>query len=229
MIKTVIFDVGGTLIGAPDLFRVMAEQFYENEGNKNALYDRLKIHFMTQYKRMSADLEEFKSIEDTICNTLSHIFPKLKFSDNKNKAKQVYYDTFLYKSFLYNDTIEILDFLQTKKIELIVASDADSEILHLELEKYNIAKYFKMLFVSEELKAYKPSWRFVKSLQNELCIKTNETIFIGDSDVDILTGKRLGVYTVLKSDIKKGDIDADYVIPNLKQLLRIIEKIDKES
>ena len=70
---------------------------------------------------------------------------------------------------------------------------------------------------------------FVESIKSQLSFKPNETIFIGDSDVDILTGKRLGVYTVLKSDTKKGDIDADYVIPNLKQLLRIIEEIDTES
>ena len=229
MIKTVIFDIGGTLLGAPDLFHMMAEQFYENEGNKNTLYDSLKMNFMTQYKSMSADLAEFKSLVETICCTLADIFPNFMLSDIKNKAKQIQYDTFLYKSFIYGDTIETLDYLQNRQIELLVASDADSEILHLELEKYNLTKYFCKLFISEELRAYKPSWRFVESIKSQLSFKPNETIFIGDSDVDILTGKRLGVYTVLKSDTKKGDIDADYVIPNLKQLLRIIEEIDMES
>ena len=226
MIRTVIFDIGGTLLGSPDFFMETAEQFQKFVVNKNNLYDSIKSDFMKRYRNMSSDEMTFFSIKDTMCKTLADIFPEIKYNDIKEYSKQIQYETFLNKAFLYDDSIEILDYLLNRKVTILVASDADSELVHLEFQKFNLTKYFDKCFISEEIEAYKPSWRFVERIKRALSDSPNEVIFIGDSDVDICMGKRLGVYTVLKNESKTNDINSDYVISNLKQLKDIIEELE---
>jgi Predicted hydrolase (HAD superfamily) len=224
MIKTVIFDIGGTLLGAPDLFAEISEQFQKYQ-SQNDLYDRIKNRFMNRYKSMSSDEMRFDSLVNTICKTMADIYPEMRYSDIREYSKKAQYDTFLNKAFLFDDSIEILDYLMSRKMTILVASDADSELLHLEFQKFNLDKYFNKCFISEEIKAYKPSWKFVDSIRSELSHNLNEVIFIGDSDVDICTGKRLGVHTVLKSAQGKSNIDSEYVISKLRQLKDIISEL----
>jgi HAD superfamily hydrolase (TIGR01549 family) len=227
MIRTVIFDIGGTLLGSPDFFMETTGQFQKFVVNKNNLYDSIKNNFMKRYRNMASDEMTFVSIVDTMCKTLADIFPEMKYNDIKEYSKQVQYATFLNKAFLYDDSIDILEYLLNRKATILVASDADSELLHLEFQKFNLTKYFDKYFISEEIEAYKPSWRFVERIKSALSDSPNEVIFVGDSDVDICMGKRLGVYTVLKNESKPNDINPDYVISNLKQLKDIIEELEK--
>jgi HAD superfamily hydrolase (TIGR01549 family) len=227
MIRTAIFDIGGTLLGAPDLFMETAEQFQKFALDQTNHYNRMKNAFMKLYRTMSSDELPFVSIEDTLCKTLAELFPEMKDQDLKGFSKQVIYDTFLNKAYLYEDSIEILEFFLNKGTKILVASDADSDLLHLEFQKFNLTKYFHQCFISEEIKAYKPSWTFVDRVKSVLSDSPNEVLFIGDSDVDICMGKRLGVGTVLKNRGKTNDMHADFVISNLKEVKGIVEELER--
>jgi len=127
MIHTVIFDIGGTLIGSPDLFSELSKLFPCSTGDSE-IYKRLKTVLMNDYLAIGNELMEFEIIENIIMKTLKIVSEELGCDDKSIYAKECYYDTFVNHSFLYEDTLDTLDHLRSKDVKLIVASDADAEL-----------------------------------------------------------------------------------------------------
>jgi FMN phosphatase YigB (HAD superfamily) len=101
-----------------------------------------------------------------------------------------------------------------------VASDADAELIYAQFEKYQWSNYFCQSFISSEVKAYKPNEAFVAVLNDAIHkYEKQEVIFVGDSDVDIETGKRLGVRTALIGKSNQKQYNEDYSLSSLLELL----------
>ena len=79
---------------------------------------------------------------------------------------------------------------------MIIASDADAELMDKELEKYKIESYFSDRCVSESVKAYKPAVGFISYLRKYTVGIENSCYFVGDNLVDIESARRLGVKSV---------------------------------
>ena len=201
MIHTIIFDVGGTLVNAPDIFEVIAN------GDINI---KKKIIEKFQYLYSGRKFYTIKEILQRVTNDLSMNI----------KADEMYIDIFTNKSHLFDETFETLKLLKDKT-KLIIASDADSDVLIPELKKLDIYKYFNKILVSSDIKAYKNSDKFVKKIIPLLYHPYNKILFVGDSSVDMEIAKKIGVKSVyIKRTEKK--FESDYVITNLKELINLI-------
>jgi len=64
------------------------------------------------------------------------------------------------------------------------------------LERYDLVRYFKLIYGFNEVSETKPSPEGILKIMNELKIKNNETIFIGDMTSDIKAGKAAEVFTI---------------------------------
>ena len=220
-----IFDVGETLLGGPDLFRELEKQFPTKDNN--SIYNLIKDTFMVYYGGMSRNEMEFRNVVSIIGQTLSDVSEILGCNDKKDLAKGIYYDLYGNKSFLYKDTICTLDYMKKKEIELIIASDADAELLYYQLKKFGLSKYFSHYFISSEIKTYKPSTKFVNEIQKVIKEPLDGILFIGDSKVDVLTGKKLGVKTVLKREKNLAGMREDYFILKLKELKKLVSTLSE--
>jgi HAD superfamily hydrolase (TIGR01549 family) len=89
----------------------------------------------------------------------------------------------------------VLEFLKSKNTRLLICSDADAEVLNHELTKFKITDYFEHVFISNNLKAYKPNDKVISTLNNFLTGNREEALFVGDSRQDIITGQKLGIKT----------------------------------
>ena len=116
----------------------------------------------------------------------------------------------------------VLDRLLENGIKMVLASDADAEIMEQELVKYDLNKYFIGKCISSSVRAYKPTLGFIKHLKKYIDIREN-CYFVGDSNVDVESAKGLGIKSVLVDRAgEKSHIKADYRVRDLKELLPIL-------
>ena len=218
MVKALIFDVGGTLLGATDLFEnILACN--TSIKNNNSIYSQLENGFFRQISdcRNGSTFKKISEIIDIAIDVVN--------KENNNclplvNAGKVYWNTFVNDSFVINDADVVLQKLNNKKIELFIASDADAELIYAEFEKYNWDKYISKYFISSEVQAYKPNEVFVSVLNKAISnYEKDEVIFVGDSFVDIEIGKKLGVKTALISKNSQKRYNEDYSITSLLELL----------
>jgi FMN phosphatase YigB (HAD superfamily) len=218
MVKAVIFDVGGTLLGATDLFENILSGNTSIKAHDN-LYNQLGNEFFRQI----ADCRNgsmFKRVVDIIATAIDVVDKENNNCLSSVTAEQVYWNTFVRDSFVIHDADLALEKLVEKKVELFVASDADAELIYAQFEKHQWSNYIRQFFISSEIKAYKPNDAFVSVLNNAIRNhEKNEVIIVGDSEVDIKTGKKLGVRTALISKSHQKRYNEDYSIWSLLELL----------
>jgi HAD superfamily hydrolase (TIGR01549 family) len=218
MVKAVIFDVGGTLLGATDLFdNILTSN--TGTGTHDEIYDQLGNVFF----RHIVDCRngsEFKRVAEIIAIAIETVNKENNNCLSVVDPEQVYWNTFVRDSYVIHNADLALETLAQKKVDLFVASDADAELIYAQFEKHQWSDYFRQAFISSEVKAYKPNDAFVAVLEDAIRMyDKNEVIFVGDSEVDIETGRRLGVRTALIGKSNQTQYDADYSISSLLELL----------
>lgn len=218
MIKAIIFDVGGTLLGATDLLENVLAC---NAGiqSHDDIYKQLGNEFFKQIAGCRTGAP-FKKVAEALTEAIAVVNKANNNCLASANAEQVYWKTFVNDSFVINDADVALEKLNAKNIELIIASDADAELLYAQFEQRGWNQYISKWFLSSKIKAYKPGAAFVSALNTAISnYQKGEVLFVGDSDVDIETGKKLGVKTVLIGRNNQKRYDEDYSITSLLQLL----------
>lgn len=219
MIKAVIFDVGGTLLGATDLFENIVALSTSTVVHHDDIYRFVANDFFRQVADCRNGLP-FMKVEEMIDRTIFAVNQEFNNCLSSVDAARVYWRTFVDDSFVINDANLALEALIDQKIALLIASDADAELIYAQFQKHKWTNYFRKCFISSELKAYKPNDVFVAALKDGICnYEKNEVIFVGDSDVDIQTGRKLGVKTALINKSNEKRYDEDYSIGSLLELL----------
>jgi phosphoglycolate phosphatase len=99
------------------------------------------------------------------------------------------------------------------------------------LEKLGLLEHFNFIGGSDTFPEKKPSPIPILNTLRQLEVKQRDTVIIGDSNFDIEAGKRAGTRTVAVSygyRDKKYLHDADYIIDNFQDLVRILD-IDSQK
>ncbi|MFH8092966.1 MAG: HAD family hydrolase [Candidatus Aenigmatarchaeota archaeon] len=196
MIKLIIFDVGGTLVGSPDIFEYMAKII--DEKKVEFYYKYLKNRF-SYYKKKN----KFFSVREILEKISIDAKEKFKCRDISKMVYKIYEDVYIKNSFLLEHTMDLLNFLKEKNIKMVILSDADEEILIKQLKKLKIYDYFDEIFVSSKIQAYKPSFKLIDFLRKNLEFKPNTTVLVGDSINDKKTASRLNVKFINVNNISK--------------------------
>jgi len=219
MIHTVIFDVGGTLVRARSTLITFAEQLAPD--NKEKLLGFLIKEFMKIYR--DENPAEFIGIKEIITIILKKAADEFNVEDISGKAPELYGNTYLNHANLFEDTIPTLKKLKEFGIKLIVASDADPDVLNRELSTFKIYDYFDEIIISGNVRAYKPSDKMIHAITEKCNRPYSDILFVGDAEVDILTAQKIGARSVLIKRNGNFPIEADYYITGLDEILNIIK------
>lgn len=217
--KIIFFDIGGTLVGAPNLFSYIASKYESSQGDKIAKvisenYDQL-------YCNVQGD--GFLSVKNMLEISLKKAALKLNIEDLSNLAHNYYEELYINQSYLYEDVIRVLNILRKRKMKLIVFSNSDSDILIKELQALNIYHYFQEFIISSDVKSYKPCDIIINKALSYCNIPNKDIIFVGNSDEDVISAKKMGITSVLiKRWDKKINVSSDYNINSLDELLGIL-------
>jgi HAD superfamily hydrolase (TIGR01509 family) len=220
----VFFDIGGTLVDSPDIFETITRKLVGRWPDKKT-YDLAfeTYHGMINAMRNEEGGHPFKNVGDLHAITLTFLARQYGYRDVSGQARDISVDAYARKSTLFPETKPILGKLLKNGVRMIIASDNDREILAVQMAKHGLGKYFVDSCISETARAYKPTQGFVSNLKKYVSNDPDDCYFIGDSWVDVESGRRLGIKSVLIDRRNAAsNADADYVIRDLNGLIPIL-------
>ena len=210
--KLFLFDLDGTLIdSAGDI--VEAVNFSLKELGRNPLPSN----------------EIIKHVGYGARNLMKDV---LKTSDSNliEKATNLFRDYYLKHSCEYTKPypyiIDLLKLLKEKNKKIGVITNKFEAVSREILDKLNLTKYIDILVGADTTKERKPSPIPVLYALEKLNMKPEDTIIIGDSEVDIQAGKNSGIKTALvlygygKTELAK-QFNPDYIFNNVNEIIKL--------
>jgi phosphoglycolate phosphatase len=128
------------------------------------------------------------------------------------------------KTVLYPGAREILETL--KDLKMAIVTNKTEELSREILKKFELDKYFDMIVAVDTIAERKPSPVPVTHVLSAFYVAAEDAIIVGDSAIDIQTGKASFVRTVAvihgygRDGFQK---EADFVISSLPELIDIVK------
>lgn len=141
-----------------------------------------------------------------------------------------YYESLLGIGHYFMEGAQELLQVLSKEYDLYLATNGTMEVQKSRIRSAAIAKYFKNIFISQEIGFDKPDIEFFKHCFSRILdFKKSETVIIGDSlTSDIKGGNNAGIKTIWfnpKGLENSFDIVPDYMIIKLLELPSLLKKI----
>lgn len=178
-INHICFDLDGTLVDSKKTIL---------ESTKAAL-DKFNIKY-----KISADV--FNSM---IGMHFVDIFKELQIEDVDFEQfitiyKSLYFD-FIDYSNLYQGVSETLKYLKEKQIKISLLTTKGQDQAEKIIDHFNLMSSFNYLMGRRNGLAHKPSAEPLLVICNSLQVEPNETLIVGDTELDIQCGKNAGAKT----------------------------------
>ena len=222
--KNLLFDVDGVLL---DFDKTEHFALYKtfNDHNIDFNEDIYKIYEDIN-KPLWNQFELGIISKDEVVNTrFVKLFEELNIDEDGVAFEKEYQDNLANGFFLIDYAVELLEQLKDK-YDLYIVTNGVCKTQYNRLNGTDIAKYFKQIFVSEEVGYQKPMkeyFDYVKDHINDY--KEEETLIIGDTIAsDILGGINAGIDTcwVNRKNGVTPRLAITYVISDLRELLDIL-------
>lgn len=131
---------------------------------------------------------------------------------------------------LYPDTYPALEDLKNRGLNLGIVSNTTTPIVETEIRAFNIDQFFDLVIGLGETQAQcKPEPDGLLAAIRHLGCSVNDTVFVGDSRVDLLAGKRAKIRNVLidrknsKNFESDGIVEKDFIrIHDLRELIKVL-------
>ncbi len=214
-VKLAVFDMDGTLVSS-----------------HQTIYDTTvhTLKLFNAYKEMPVD-----KFNDLIGWHFGDLLPEFDIHLDDMEAfideyKKHYFD-FMESSHLFPDVIETFEELKKMGVKIGMLTTKGQDQTEKILKYFNITGYFDYIMGRRPGLAHKPSPDPLLLICSELGIKPEETIMIGDSELDVQCGKNAGSKTAAVTfGYRKKEIleleSPDFIIDNLITLKYILTDIN---
>jgi 2-haloalkanoic acid dehalogenase type II len=221
LIKGIIFDSYGTLINTGGGSIQAAQRILEK--NKKDVDAKIFYKKWKYYHKKHIDsLKYFAVEEDIFLMDLILLYKEYDIKGNPENDVKIMLDT-LGKRNSFPETNVVLNALRPN-YQLFIGSNTDDIPLRTDIERNGIE--VNKVFTSESLKVYKPKKEFYLFILDEIKMRYDEVLFVGDSLIDDVSGPAaLGIKTIWLNynniTYDQNDYKPLYEINNLNQLLEI--------
>ena len=212
MVKLVIFDLDGTLLDS---------------------FDSIIKSFEMATKAFGVDID-LNVVKDNIGIPSKEILRRaLRVKVSEQSIKEILtlrrklHDKLVMNAKLFDDVLPTLTELKRRGLKLALVSSNVKYRLKAILEKNKLTHLFDSVVSYEDVKRPKPHPDMVLKALEEVGVKAEEAILVGDSINDVMSAKSAGVIAVLidRFGIKKN-IGEDFRVTSLKELFKLIEELD---
>lgn len=214
--KLLIFDVDGTI--------------WDSENDVFLAFN----HTLKLLAGFEITKEEFQKLAGLPLETMFEmVLPENKklLSDEYGKTYRRYYideEHFADTTVLFNGVKDIIEKFRNNGFYMAVASSKPKRILDKMISKFGIEGIELVVGTGESNFKHKPDPEIVNYIINKLHVTKEDSVIIGDSKSDILTGKNAGIDTIAVTygyDNKENLISANptYIIDDFNKLSEIIE------
>ncbi|MDD2258973.1 MAG: HAD family hydrolase [Bacilli bacterium] len=216
MYKLVIFDLDGTLLNTIDDIKDSINFALEKHGLPKYSIEQVKRFVGSGVKQMVERALNGLSNESSLIQTITKDFMEKYKLIQKNKTKP------------YPNIVETLNKIKNENIYISVLSNkpiADTKNI---ISYYFDNNMFDLVYGQIDGIPVKPDSALVNRIINSFFLKKEEVLFVGDSDVDMMTAKNAGIDSVFVSwgfrtyDDIKG-IGVNYIITDPLELLNIVK------
>ena len=189
-INCVLFDLDNTLVGIPDTWKYF----------DTLIQDVLKIDYKLSIpsidKRNSLWRSGKKYIEilkDWKVSDPNDFWFKFDQRDGIKRKKMIANSQLI----LYDDVIPTLKKLKNQGIKIGIVSNTPDFIVEYELEHFHLISFFdEILGLGDDQSICKPEPNGINLILDQLKCKPSNTVFIGDSQVDIIAAQRAEVIPI---------------------------------
>ena len=219
---TVIFDVGGTLVGFED--DAPFAEFLETVKTPHRFVSAADLR-LSMLHTLSLRRHEAVGLgmdDDSVNNWWLTIFKDL-FPQSPETAQRMW-ELFKVNYFdsLFPDTLPILDMLKTRQVPLGILSNYGTHLLDL-LPKLGIFDYFDFIIVSAIVGVTKPDPKIFGMAIEEAGAPPDQILYVGDNPVDDIQGARnVGIDAVLINRPGREPGQAPVMIDSLLEIEKFI-------
>lgn len=222
MLKTVMFDLDGTLLNRD----ASVQRFIENQ------YERL-IKWLGHIPKEQY-ISRFIELDCRGYVWKDKVYQQMVDDFNINKISwqmllDDYVEEFHNSCIPFPSLIEMLEVLKKSSIHLGIITNGKGQFQMDNIRALGIESFFETILVSEWEGIKKPdSLIFQRALQ-QLNVSANESMFVGDHpENDVKAAMDMGVIGVWKRDIQWNNVEADFIIDDLKELPLIIQSLNRK-
>lgn len=211
-IKTVLFDLDGTLLDTNDMIIKSFKHTYKTHLNKDV-----------------EDQEIIKNFGEILMTTLKREFPHCHEEALKTyRGFQV--ENFHKLLTIHSGVKEGIKTLYNKGYKLGVVTSRIRESAVMGLDHFDLTDYFGCLITADSTDKHKPDPTSAYMALESLGGSSKETVFVGDSPYDVLCAKNAGMVSVVVSwsALPKElymQHNPDYVVDTMEELVELIEKL----
>lgn len=217
MIRNLIFDLDGTLIDSL-------------EGIRTAINKTLEVSNLD----ISFSYEEAKFLigdgsETLIKRALGHLYGNnQKTKEVRNNYYQLYEEYQIGGAKLFKDLKDVIISLINNGLNCFVVTNKPDKLAQI-ITRHFYGNLFKEIRGIKEGDKVKPDPSLVLNLMNRYNLKSSETVYVGDSHVDVETAKNAQLKCALctwgyELNYPKYIKEADYILENVDDLLKLCEK-----
>lgn len=209
----VIFDLDGTLVDTYPIIRKSLVELFDSELPDLDYDEEMLASFFgpTLYESFSKLTKDEKEIQFLI--------------DGYRTINYKYYGK---EITLFPKTKELLDSL-IKNHKLVILSNRIQTLVEMALEVTGVKDYFDLVLGLDKLVEPKPSPAEV--LQVTDYYNSKKAVFIGDAITDVIAANEAGIVSIgvtwaLTTKEEFEEVNADYIVDNYEELLKVLEDID---
>lgn len=131
---------------------------------------------------------------------------------------------------LHDQVFETISEIKKNGGKIAIVTSSKRESVFPRIESNHLSKFIDIFLSKEDVTKYKPDPEMINKAIELLGGIKNETLIVGDSDKDIISGKNAGITTVIyfptinHEFYKLSDLEAlkaDFLITNFGELLNI--------
>lgn len=215
-IKTAIFDLDGTVLDT-----VGSIAYFCNEAIKKCGVNAEPVEKYNYYAGYGAKTLVHSALSAQNADT----------EENFNRAYPLYIETYnknpAYKTEHFKGLPDTLQEMRDKGIVLGIVSNKPASTLDEVLPKFFPEGFFKYVYGSSENVPLKPDPHCVLEIMKKENIGKNQVLYVGDTGVDMETGKNAGVFTIgvlwgFRDEDELQKHGADAIIDSPEKLLEYI-------
>ncbi|HAX01960.1 MAG: hypothetical protein A2Y45_02745 [Tenericutes bacterium GWC2_34_14] len=211
MIKTVLFDLDGTLIQTTEI-----------------IIDTFKVTFKKYFPDLNLTETEYTNmLGQTLFTTFGYYASTKEQVDEIVQFYRAYSNDLIEQGLLaYPGAKDVLAFLKKKKITVGVVTSKMRKVAQHHLEITGLASYIDGLIGYEDVNEHKPSPEPIEKALALFNAKKTATVYVGDHENDIIAAKKAGIFTcaVTYSHRLKEMLSyqPDYVIDELNHIKDLV-------
>lgn len=216
-VRLVVFDMDGTLLGAPKTFQELKEEL------------KSKLLNMGVDEELIGDLTPMYESLKRISLETGRDFEELYSLLVELEAERIE------ESFLFDGAIEVLEFLRERRIPMALMTRSSRKAAMKALEMHGIEEYFSLISTRDDVpqEDLKPNTGQLEAIISHFGVEPSKVLVVGDHGYDIIPAKKLGCLSVKITGHTAGrmsfdvDVEPHFEVETLRELPVLIENLMK--